>query len=321
MEPERILTGIQTPVTPGNCIPETKRGPLPTLLSRRTLGTRLAASKRLTVGMPAGHICITCGTQYPPQEVPPAQCPICLDERQYVGHQGQQWTTLPEMQAGPWRNRIEEQETDLIGIGTEPEFAIGQRALLVRTPQGNVLWDCLSYLDAQTVQAVQDLGGITALAISHPHYYSAMVEWSEAFGDVPIYLHQADKPWVQRPHPNIRFWTGTTKTLLDGVTLIHTGGHFDGFQVLHWAAGAKGQGALLAGDQPQVCADRKWVSFMYSYPNYIPLGPAAVRRVVALLEPWPFKRLYGFQWSRVVMQDAHLAVTRSAERYLQALAE
>lgn len=61
----------------------------------------------------------------------------------------------------------------LVGIGTEPSFAIGQRALLVRTPQGNVLWDSITLIDDATVDAVRKLGGIRAIAISHPHYYSS----------------------------------------------------------------------------------------------------------------------------------------------------
>ena len=29
---------------------------------------------------------------------------------------------------------------------------------------------------------MNELGGIAAIAISHPHYYTSMVEWSRAFG-------------------------------------------------------------------------------------------------------------------------------------------
>jgi hypothetical protein len=118
------------------------------------------------------HICVTCGTQFSETEAAPPECPICLDERQYVGSDGQQWTTLDAMRRGDWKNVIREQEPNLIGIGTEPKFAIGERALLVRAPGGNILWDCISFLDAATIEAVRKLGGISAIAISHPHYYS-----------------------------------------------------------------------------------------------------------------------------------------------------
>jgi hypothetical protein len=265
------------------------------------------------------HLCVTCGVQYAATEGPPRECPVCLDERQYVGANGQEWTTLKKMRRGEWKNVLREQEANLVGIGTEPKFAIGQRALLVRTPAGNVLWDCVSFLDEATMRAVQKLGGLAAIAISHPHYYSTMVEWSRAFGDVPIHVHEADRPWVMRPDERIQFWKGETKALGDGLTLIRTGGHFDGFQVLHWRDGAGGRGALLSGDQPQVAADPRWVSFMYSYPNYIPLNAAAIRRMVDALEPYAFERVYGAFWPSVVRGDGKAVVRRSAERYLKHL--
>jgi hypothetical protein len=99
--------------------------------------------------------------------------------------------------------------------------------------------------------------------------------------------------------------------------LINTGGHFDGFQVLHWREGAAGRGVVLSGDQPQVCADPHWVSFMYSYPNFIPLSAPEIDRIVSALEPMPFERLYGAFWPSVVAADAKGAVRRSAERYVR----
>jgi hypothetical protein len=263
-------------------------------------------------------ICITCGTQFAPTDVPPARCPVCEDERQYVNARGQQWT-LPEDLARDHRNRIEEQEPGLIGIGTEPSFAIGQRALLVQALGGSVLWDCVSLIDGPTAETVRGLGGLRAIAISHPHYYASMVAWSRAFGGVPIYLHAADRRWVMDPDPAVVFWEGETRPLGNGLTLVRCGGHFDGGTVLHWPAGAGGQGALLSGDILQVCADRRHVSFMYSYPNYIPLSSAVVRRVVAAVEPFAFDRVYGAWWDRVIRDGAREAVARSRDRYLRAI--
>jgi hypothetical protein len=264
------------------------------------------------------YFCKTCGSQFAPTVEPPPHCPVCEDERQYVSPQGQQWTTLPQL-AAEHHNVFRPQEPGLTGIGTEPSFAIGQRALLVQAPAGNVLWDCLSLIDDATVKAVAGLGSPAAVAISHPHYYSGMVEWSLAFGGVPIYLHAADRQWVMRPDPAIRFWEGEVHRLGDGLTLIRCGGHFDGGTVLHWAAGAGGQGALLSGDILQVAADRRHVSFMYSYPNYIPLDAATVRRVVRAVEPFAFDRIYGAWWDRVIPADGKAAVNRSLRRYLRAI--
>ncbi len=261
-------------------------------------------------------ICVTCGTQYPETNEPPAHCLICEEERQYIGWKGQQWTTLDALRA-THHNKIQAEEPNLIGIGTEPSFAIGQRALLVQAPSGNVLWDCITLIDEATIDAVQARSGIRAIAISHPHYYSCMVEWSRAFGGVPIYIHEADRQWVVRPDDAIVFWRGETCALGDGLTIIRCGGHFDGASVLHWSDGAEGRGALLSGDTIQVVSDRNWVSFMYSYPNLIPLNSRTIARIVRSVEPFAFDRIYGAWWERIVARDAKGTVQRSAERYVR----
>lgn len=235
-----------------------------------------------------------------------------------IGYNGQEWTTLAQMQQEGFRNEFREHEPGLIGIGTTPSFAIGERALLLQHPQGNILWDCMTLLDDETEAEIRRLGGLSAIAISHPHYYSSMVEWAERF-DASIYLHEADRQWVMRPSERITFWSGETLPLRDGVTLYRLGGHFAGGTVLHWQQGTNGRGALLAGDIIQVVADRQWVSFMYSYPNLIPLPPSEVRRVRDKVEPLEFERLYGAWFERIVMQDARAAVLRSADRYIRAL--
>ena len=177
-------------------------------------------------------ICVQCGTQFDETAEPPSRCPICEDERQFVRHTGQEWTTLKRLAANH-HNRIEEEAPLLLGIGTEPEFAIGQRALLLQSPGGNLLWDCISLLDDETIAEVNARGGIRAIAISHPHFYSSMIEWAECF-DAQIFLHSADREWVMRQSLRIQFWEGPTLSLWDGLTLINCGGHFEGGTVLHW---------------------------------------------------------------------------------------
>lgn len=263
------------------------------------------------------YICQTCGTQFAESEGPPQHCPICEDERQYIGWNGQKWTTLEALSQGH-HNIIKTIESNLTGVGTHPDFAIAQRALLVQSPGGNILWDCISLIDEPTKAAIQALGGVQSIAISHPHYYSCMVEWAHAF-DATIYLHAADRQWVMRPDPCIHFWEGDTYSLPNGMTLIRCGGHFDGGTVLHWPAGDGGRGALLSGDILTVVQDRRYVSFMYSYPNLIPLPAEKVRKIAAAVEPYTFDRIYGAWWQRVVSQDGKQAVRLSAERYIDAL--
>jgi glyoxylase-like metal-dependent hydrolase (beta-lactamase superfamily II) len=266
----------------------------------------------------AAFICITCGVQHAETDIPPQRCPICEDERQYIGHMGQRWATLEELQDG-YHNRIEEVEANLTGIGSLPAFAIGQRALLVRTPHGNVLWDCISLLDDATVEAIRALGGISALAVSHPHLAGSIVDWSRAFNSAPIFWHADNREWMMRPDSAVVFWGGETMPVVEGVTLIHCGGHFKGSAVLHWSQGAGGQGALLTGDTMQVAQDRRYVSFMYSYPNMIPLNRSAVEQIVNAVEPFEFDRIYGGWWDSIVASDARSAVKHSAERYIRAI--
>lgn len=264
-------------------------------------------------------ICKTCGTQFAESESPPPECAICQDERQYVGWSGQQWTTLDGLRQNH-RVAVRLEELGLYGIGMEPKFAIGQRALLITRPEGNLLWDCLSLIDEGLVEMINGIGGLSAIAISHPHYYTSMVEWAKAF-DCPISLHTADRQWVMRPDPVVEFWDGETKELENGMTLIRCGGHFEGGTVLHWPQGADGRGVILSGDILQVVEDRRWVSFMYSYPNLIPLPASTVRQIVGATEPFEFDRIYGAWWGKIVREDAKAAVRRSGDRYLRALEE
>jgi hypothetical protein len=216
-------------------------------------------------------------------------------------------------------NSYREHEPGLIGIGTQPTFAIGQRALLIRTPAGNVLWDCISFVDAATVTLVNALGGIKAIAISHPHFYTSMVEWSRAFGDAPIHLHAADRGWIMRPDPAIKLWEGETLTLMPGVTLVRCGGHFPGGTVLHWAQGAGGRGALCPGDITAVDTDRKSLSFMRSYPNFIPLSAPEVEAIATALDPFPFDAIYGHYFDRIIPTGGKTVLAASVARYLAAI--
>lgn len=263
-------------------------------------------------------ICSTCGTQFDQTEEPPSSCPICDDERQYVHPDGQQWTTLDELKENH-KIVVQKKEADLYGFGITPEFGIGQRALLVRTPEGNVLWDCISLVNEATVDLINGLGGLDAIVISHPHYYTSMVEWSKAFGDIPIYLHEKDSKWVQYSHKNITCWNGETKQLFDGITLYNLGGHFEGGTILHWNKGANNKGVLLTGDILQVVSDRKHLSFMYSFPNYIPLNKQAVEHITDILEPLKYDRIYGAWWNQNILDGGKESVKNSARRYIKSI--
>jgi glyoxylase-like metal-dependent hydrolase (beta-lactamase superfamily II) len=262
------------------------------------------------------YICEQCGVQFAESAQPPASCAICEDDRQYVRWGGQRWLTPAELASS--RTVIWKEDAGVLGFSLEPEFAIGQRALLAKTPHGNILWDCISLVTDEAVAEIGRHGGLSAIAISHPHFYSAMVDWSRAFGGVPIYIHADERRWVMRPDPAIVFWSGERHPINPAATLIRCGGHFPGAQVLHWKRGD--DAVLLSGDVLQVTADRRHVSFMYSFPNYIPLNAETVRAIADSLADVDFDSIYGAWWGRIVLGNARAALDASVERYLRAIA-
>jgi hypothetical protein len=255
-------------------------------------------------------ICQACGIQFEGSAAPPPHCPICEDERQFVPARGQSWTTLEALRGGhgnAWRQLA----PGLLAVQTMPGFGINQRALLVRTPAGNLLWDCIALLDEATEAIIRGLGGLAGIAISHPHYYTTMVEWGRAFG-VPVWLHADDRQHVTRPDPCLRFWEGEVQPVLPEVALHRLGGHFAGGAVAHWSAGP---GALLSGDILQVLPDRRHLGFMRSYPCLIPLPPAEVRRMAEQCGRLAFDAIYGAFHEREIVTGAKAALARSAARY------
>jgi glyoxylase-like metal-dependent hydrolase (beta-lactamase superfamily II) len=201
--------------------------------------------------------CATCGAQFTPSEAPPDQCPVCEDARQWVPADGQKWLTASEL-AADHRNEIR-RDGAYDGVGVEPHFAIGQRALLVPAGDRLVMWDCIPLLDDAAADEIEKRGGLAAVAISHPHYYTGMVDVARRFG-CPVLLHADDREWIMRPDPVIELWEGETRDLGHGLTLIRCGGHFAGGTVFHDAE----RDALLSGDIVQVIPDGGWVGFMYS---------------------------------------------------------
>lgn len=263
------------------------------------------------------YICETCGTQHAASDAAPTHCQVCDDERQYVGWTGQHWTTHDTL-SQTHTQRIEEDD-GILSFGMTPAYAIDQRAMLLETDAGNILWECLPLVTEEAVEAIKARGGLDRIVISHPHFYASMGEWSDAFGGVPIMLHKVDQKWVMRPHAAIEFWDGDTNVLSNGVTLIRCGGHFAGSTVLHWSDGPRPGGVLCSGDALQVVMDRRHVSFMYSYPNIMPMRTSDVVAMQRRLAPYEFEDVYGYTWGRNIIGGGRGAVDISYERYLSAV--
>ncbi|MDR7074220.1 hypothetical protein [Fictibacillus barbaricus] len=264
------------------------------------------------------YICETCGVQYENSNEVPVQCLICEEQRQYVNPNGQTWTTLETMtKIGLYKNSINLEEDGLYGIKTSPSFGSGQTAYLVQEKNFNLMWDCITYIDQDTITKIRELGGIDAIALSHPHYFSSQIEWAEAF-DALVYIHEDDKEWVTRQSDKIVFWSGESLELQEGVNLQRIGGHFKGGTVLEWKNGNNQNGILMVGDIMRVVADQQMVSFMYSYDNYIPLPSTTVERIASRINTFTFNRLYD-AFKSVIKAEAKSCVLQSANIYAEAV--
>jgi glyoxylase-like metal-dependent hydrolase (beta-lactamase superfamily II) len=264
----------------------------------------------------ATFVCATCGNHFPGPQ--PPVCAVCADERQWLPPGGQRWTTLAELEAAGHACDVRAVEPGLTGIGAEPPFAIGQRSLLVHTPEGNLLWDPSGFIDAAAVAAVREAGGLRFVTASHPHFYGAIDEWAREFG-AEILVPADDAAWLRAgPDASVRTWSGVLQ-VLPGVTLVQCGGHFPGSAVVHWADGADGRGVLLSGDTIFVTPGEDRVTFVWSAPNRLPLSADAVQGVADAVRPYTFDRIYGGWWTPVLRSGAWETVQRSASRYIEHL--
>ncbi|KAK5989349.1 hypothetical protein PT974_10867 [Cladobotryum mycophilum] len=233
--------------------------------------------------------CVTCGAQYPTADRDTLKtCFICDDPRQYfVTYEGDDRITF---------------------IHTVPRLAIGQRAILIRTPAGNILWDCITLLDEETIGRINQLGGIKAMVISHPHFYSSHVQWARAFG-CPVYISAEDEKWTTLKSSHRLTLTDIESDEVlpgSGAKAIKLGGHFPGSMVLlfdgrlfiadtlmttpagigNWAENAQ----FEAREKPP---GFNTFAFLWSIPNAIPLGADELARMWGILRGYDFKATHG----------------------------
>ncbi|MCB0539895.1 MAG: MBL fold metallo-hydrolase [Bacteroidetes bacterium] len=261
--------------------------------------------------MNESKICATCGTKYPANFLG-ENCLICEDDRQYVPLDGQKWTTSENL----YRNhsvKIKQLNPNLFELVIDPVFAIGQRALLVVSESGNILWDCIPHLDENAIRFIQEKGGLKAIAISHPHYYSNMNDWAEQF-DCPIFLPESEKNFIVNPTDRITFWREEKVDFWDGIELIRIGGHFPGSSIL-WLPKANGKGIILCGDTFNLALSLKHFSVMYSYPNRIPLPINEIEIIKEKMQTIEFDETYGFWPYQNLLTDPKKVLMESLERY------
>jgi glyoxylase-like metal-dependent hydrolase (beta-lactamase superfamily II) len=256
-------------------------------------------------------MCSTCATEFPAGRPLPYLCPVCNDDRQYIPLAGQQWTSM-EALSKTHTVKISPLTPELYALQVTPAFAIDQRALLLLSPDGNILWDCIPLINEPVIEFIRSKGGLKAIAISHPHYYSVMQRWAEVF-DCPIYIHELERPWVYNGAA-VEYWCGEEKKLWAGIKLIRTGGHFPGSSILRVPA-LSPNGTLLCGDSLYLSRNKRHISIMYSYPNHIPLPPHELKAVTDKVAALEFDTLYGaFPWQQL-SGNARRIFLDSVKRY------
>lgn len=261
------------------------------------------------------YTCKACGVQQSSRHSVPNICPICEDDRQNIPESGQEWLILAE-HYNKHETKWTKTEPNIHTLPTSFKCGIGQDAYLIQTKGGNYLWDCVPLISDKWVYKIHAMGGLKAIVISHPHFYSNAACWSATFGNIPIYIHQADKHWVQDMSDNILFWQGETLNLEDDLTIINCGGHFDGSCVLHWRGAADGKPVLFGADT--VYSVNNQATFMHSFPNVIPLPAHKVKTIGQRLEAFNFDRLYG-PFGGNILTNAQTIVQNCINRYIKAL--
>jgi hypothetical protein len=261
-------------------------------------------------------ICDGCGVEHPDADARPPEnsCVftsevVSIEERGDLPPHGT-WTTLAELAVLPHRTDHVDHGRGVHSLRREPRFAIGHRSFLVQTGHGNLLWDAPAYLDDDILGLVRNLGGVTAIAASHPHMFGAQLSWSREFGGAPVYINALDQEWLPAPDPVIELWKDQAEPL-PGVQLLHVGGHMRGS-----AVALTGDGTLLVGDTITGGLARDWVSFQRNFPKHVPLSPAVVRRIVDRLEPFAYDRLYTLGGDEID-RDAKVVVRRSADAHIR----
>ena len=257
-------------------------------------------------------ICCTCGTAYLLESVPEI-CSTCLDERQWVPQDGQVWTKSADLHKkhSVKLNRIKDR---LYELEINPMFAIGQRAMLVLSDQGNILWDCIPMLDEMTIEFIRAKGGLKAIAFSHPHFYSNMNEWAEVF-DCPLYIHKKDESHIVTKGPHLQLWTGDELPLWEGMRVLNIGGHFEGSSILH-VPFLSPEGSILCGDTLFLSPSKKHFSAVYSSPNRIPLPLTEMKRIKNRLEEISFDGFYGYIKTQNLENEVKKVLEESLARYV-----
>jgi glyoxylase-like metal-dependent hydrolase (beta-lactamase superfamily II) len=257
--------------------------------------------------------CTTCGTQFVDTKLTSGNCPVCSNDRQHIPAKGQAWTKMEDLQ-NTYSNLIIRLSDTLYEIKTLPKFAIGQKAFLILSPNGNILWDCISLLNEATIEFIKSKGGLKAIVVSHPHFYSSINDWAETF-NCPIYIHQNDEEFIYTKGSRVTLWKGAEKELWDGIIIKNIGGHFPGSSILI-VPFLSAKGTIFCSDTFFISPNKKHVSVMYSYPNFIPVSLSEIKRINESMINISFDTLIGALENQKISPNAKEILHASFLKYI-----
>ncbi|BBN04693.1 hypothetical protein MPTK1_3g06910 [Marchantia polymorpha subsp. ruderalis] len=259
-------------------------------------------------------VCGHCGTMFGVGKAR-GDCVICTDDRQLgLLPWGQSWGTYSQLRRLEAPLLLRNAERDLVEISYTTKR---QRCFLILNPLGNILWGSTTFLDDAAIVTIKKLGGIRAIAVSHPHELFGYAKWAVTF-QCPVYIHERDKNLVVHNTEFIETWDGEELALCSQIKLIRLGGHYDGGAILHWTNNGldqDGKGVILCADMLQVGEDGQTVSSMRSYHNFIPISESDVQRIIWKLLSVEYERLYASGNIRDLPVNAKVLTNLSLEKY------
>ena len=233
------------------------------------------------------YACSNCGHWQRYFAVPP-NCPICSDVRNDLPDDGWDFVT-PEQLAPRLQHHWREAIPGVWEFWSTPRFGLDSHGWLICHEDGNVAFEAAPLYDAAQLSKIEALGGIAILAASHPHGYGALHQLQDHFQPA-LLIQKDDLEWTKAMRVTLPY--DETIEIHPGLTLHHTGGHYDGHAVLHDA----GRRALFCGDALKIDfgADGRstGLSCHKAYHKQIPLSREEAKRYRAVFEKLDFTTVF-----------------------------
>ncbi len=235
----------------------------------------------------------------------PLACPVCTDVRNALPEDG--WNFLAESQVEArltttWKEVL----PGIIGFSCQPKLGLGSTGWLLLREDGNVAFEAAPHYSVEALAQIEKLGGIRVLASSHPHGYGALWQLAERFRPI-VTVHRQDLRYTKAFR--VTWPADDVHQIASGLTLYHTGGHYEGHSVLF----DERHQALFCGDALKIDFDPSGqptaVSCHKGFHYEIPLSHDELRKYHQVFSRLPFERAFTpFEYADGITQRHALAL-------------